>query len=37
LLLPSGLSISAFGESENGELFVADNDTGRLHRIVITE
>ncbi len=32
----SGLSIASFGESEDGELYVVDVDSGRLYRVVVS-
>ena len=36
VLLESGLSITAFGEDENGELYVADSRAGTIYRLAST-
>jgi glucose/arabinose dehydrogenase len=36
VLLDSGLSITTFGEDENGEIYVADAAASKIYRLVIT-
>lgn len=37
VLLSSGLMITTFGEDENGEIYVADANTGKIYKFVSTD